>query len=173
MKKVALVFVLAVLAPSLVLAWLAVRSLRDQQFICERQQSMSYQSVSDSLAKEVEQYLTERKPEFGLEVETLLAGRTPAELAPAFDDRIRTNWPLAELGFVVTLNGNMVCPSPASCAIHPEDRLFSANNGTFLANRETAQVYWNSKMVMNNQAQQKESVLDIPAGPMTDRKSVV
>jgi len=31
MRKVAVVFVLAVLAPSLVLAWLAVRSLRDQQ----------------------------------------------------------------------------------------------------------------------------------------------
>ena len=33
MKKVALVFVLAVFVPSLVLAWLAVRSLRDQQLI--------------------------------------------------------------------------------------------------------------------------------------------
>ena len=33
MKKVALVFVLAVFVPSLVLAWLAVRTLRDQQFL--------------------------------------------------------------------------------------------------------------------------------------------
>ena len=40
MKKVALVFVVAVLLPSLVLAWLAVRSLRDQQFLLERQQSL-------------------------------------------------------------------------------------------------------------------------------------
>ena len=38
MKKIALVFVLAVFAPSLVLAWLAVRSLRDQQLVLERQQ---------------------------------------------------------------------------------------------------------------------------------------
>ena len=36
MKKVALVFVLAVFVPSLALAWLAVRSMRDQQFILER-----------------------------------------------------------------------------------------------------------------------------------------
>ena len=40
MKKVALVFILAVLLPSLVLAWLAVRSLHDQQFLLERQQSL-------------------------------------------------------------------------------------------------------------------------------------
>ena len=41
MRKVALVFVVAVIVPSLVLAWLAVRSLRDQQFVIERQQSKS------------------------------------------------------------------------------------------------------------------------------------
>ena len=40
MKKVALVFVMAVFVPSLVLAWLAVRSLRDQQFVLERQRSL-------------------------------------------------------------------------------------------------------------------------------------
>ena len=49
MKKVALVFVLAVFVPSLVLAWLAVRSLRDQQFILERQQSLLYQGAAEVL----------------------------------------------------------------------------------------------------------------------------
>jgi len=43
MKRVAIVFVLAVLAPSLALAWLAMRSLRDQQFLIERQQLLLYQ----------------------------------------------------------------------------------------------------------------------------------
>ena len=52
MKKVALVFVLAVFVPSLVLAWLAVRSLRDQQFVLERQRSLLCQGVADSVAKE-------------------------------------------------------------------------------------------------------------------------
>jgi hypothetical protein len=45
MKKVALVFVVAVLVPSLVLAWLALRSQRDLQFLFERQQSLLYQRV--------------------------------------------------------------------------------------------------------------------------------
>ncbi len=48
MKKVALVFVLAVFLPSLVLAWLAVRTLRDQQFLLERQQSLLYQGIADA-----------------------------------------------------------------------------------------------------------------------------
>ena len=54
MKKVALVFVLAVFVPSLVLAWLAVRSLRDQQIVLERQQSLLYQGVADSIAKQAQ-----------------------------------------------------------------------------------------------------------------------
>ncbi len=53
MKKVALVFVLAVFVPSLVLAWLAVRSLRVQQFLLERQQSLHYQGVADVFEKRI------------------------------------------------------------------------------------------------------------------------
>ena len=51
MKKLALVFVLAVLTPSLILASLALRSLRDQRFLLEHQQSLLYQGVADGLAK--------------------------------------------------------------------------------------------------------------------------
>ena len=54
MKKIALVFVSAVLVPSLVLAWLAMRSLRDQEFVLERQQSLLFQGATDSLARQVQ-----------------------------------------------------------------------------------------------------------------------
>jgi signal transduction histidine kinase len=167
MKKVALVFVLAVLAPSLVLAWLAVRSLRDQQFICERQQSLIYQGVADSLAKEVEQFLTDRQHEFGSQVESLLAGRKPLELAPFFAEEIKTNWPLAEVGFVVTLNGSLLSPSAATCAAYPEARLFTVNNNTFLANRESAQVYWNPKALFNTVPAQAQQSQYLNASPDT------
>ena len=70
MKKVALVFVLAVLLPSLVLAWLAVRSLRDQQFLLERQQSLIDQHVTDALAQNISDYLAQRQQEFAAQVET-------------------------------------------------------------------------------------------------------
>ena len=59
MKKVALVFLLAVFVPSLVLAWLAIRSLRDQQLVLERQQSLLYQGVTDSFTKDINDYLAE------------------------------------------------------------------------------------------------------------------
>src|SRR5262249_2967601 len=97
MKKVALVFVLAVFVPNLVLAWLAVRSLRDQQFVLERQQTLLYQGVADSMAKEAEGFLAERQREFGIQVEAL-TGAGKADEVIAFDDRLRRTWPLAEVG---------------------------------------------------------------------------
>src|SRR3954463_2838800 len=141
MRKVALVFVLAVFVPSLVLAWLAVRSLRDQQFVLERQQSLIYQGVADAMAKEAESFLSERQREFGIQVEAMIdAGKSLSVVA--FDERLRRTWPLAEGGFVVSTGGNLLCPSPASSI---EARKFCTDNGTFLANREIAEVYWNSK----------------------------
>src|ERR1035441_4343505 len=68
MKKVALVFVLAVFVPSLVLAWLAVRSLRDQQFLLERQQSLLYQGVADAMAAKVQDALADYQHTFALKV---------------------------------------------------------------------------------------------------------
>src|SRR5438034_6875339 len=105
MKKVALVFVLAVFAPSLVLAWLAVRSLRDQQFLLERQQSLLYQGVADSIATVVQSALEDNQRLFTLKVSSLLRNRNPRDLAKSFDDLLRKDWPLAQVGFVVTQAG--------------------------------------------------------------------
>src|SRR5207302_8928297 len=70
-KKVALVFVLAVFVPSLVLAWLAVRSLRDQQFLLERQQSLLYQGIADALAGGVQDTISDYQRTFSLKVAAL------------------------------------------------------------------------------------------------------
>src|SRR5664280_91281 len=72
MKKVALVFVVAVLLPSLVFAWLAGRSLRDQQFLLERQQSLLCQHVTDALAQNISDNLAQRQQEFSAQVESLV-----------------------------------------------------------------------------------------------------
>jgi signal transduction histidine kinase len=142
MRKVALVFVLAVLAPSLVLAWLAVRSLRDQQFLLERQQSLLYQGVADTKAKGLQDALAEYQQSFTVAVNGLLRDRTPAETGPAFDELLRKEWQLADVGFVVKLSGGIVSPLPNA---RNEARTFLADNGRFLANREAADVYWNPK----------------------------
>src|ERR1019366_2597136 len=102
MKKVALVFVLAVFVPSLVLAWLAVRSLRDQQFLLERQQSLLYQGVADALAAKVQEALADDQHDFVLKVTALLRDSDARTVARSFDSRLCQDWPLAKVGFVVT-----------------------------------------------------------------------
>src|ERR1041385_9186348 len=148
MKKVALVFVLAVFVPSLALAWLAVRSLRDQQFVLERQQSLLYQGVADSVAKETVGLLAEQQREFARQVEALLADRKPVEMAGSFDDRLRKSWPLAEVGFTVSLDGQVYCPQVFD---GPEANRFRRENDRFLCNRESVAVYWNSPKGTFNQ----------------------
>jgi signal transduction histidine kinase len=147
MKKVALVFVLAVLLPSLVLAWLAVRSLRDQQFLLERQQSLLCQHVTDTLAQNISDYLAQRQQEFGTQVESLLAGRDARTAAVRFDSELRQRWPLADVGFCVTVSGQILSPAPNA---HGEARTFYSDNGGFLGNRETVEVYQSANAGFNN-----------------------
>src|SRR5664280_1487596 len=141
MKKVALVFVLAVLVPSLALAWLAIRSLRDQKFLLERQQSLLFQGATDSLARQVQALLGQQQLQFGIEVEKLLANQSPAEIAPSFDEILRAHWPLAQVGFVVTTGGRMLSPKESA---RSEARKFLSENSGFLSSRESAEVYWNT-----------------------------
>jgi len=171
MKKVALVYVLAVFVPSLVLAWLAVRSLRDQQFLLERQQSLLYQGVADSLAKDAQDLLAEYQRSFTTITAELLRERNPQDLAKSFDQVLRKAWPLAQVGFVVTLSGNILSPSPLDT---PEARSFFTCNNRFLANRESAEVYWNSKgNTFNAQQELKKDVQkqQVPA-PNSDRNDL-
>src|SRR6266498_5965829 len=141
MRKVALVFVLAVFVPSLVLAWLAVRSLRDQQIVLERQRSLLYQGVADSVAKEAANLLAEHQREFARQVEALLADNKPIDIASSFDERLRKDWPLAHVGFTVSLDGQVYCPNLFD---RPEARNFRLENDKFLCSRESVEVYWNS-----------------------------
>ncbi|PYL00485.1 MAG: hypothetical protein DME19_04920 [Verrucomicrobia bacterium] len=142
MRKVALVFVLAVFAPSLVLAWLALRSLRDQQFALERQQSLLYQGVADAIAKDILGYVGERQREFGLQVEALLANNKLPDAASSFDDQLQKKWPLAEVGFAVSLDGT--CYAPSLLFGSPEAHRFRLENERFLTSRESVEVYWDS-----------------------------
>src|SRR5712675_338629 len=125
MRKVALVFVLAVLVPSLVLAWLAVRSLRDQQFLLERQQSLLYQRVTDALATDIAGRLARQQQEFSAQVESLAADKDARLVAAEFDNQLRQHWPLAEVGFCVTLSGKILSPSAGA---RDETRVFYSDN---------------------------------------------
>jgi signal transduction histidine kinase len=169
MKKVALVFVLAVFVPSLVLAWLAVRSLRDQQFLLERQQSLLYQGVADARAKAVQEALTEYQHAFAAAVTGLVGERPPRDAAKSFDDLLRRDWPLAQVGFAVTLSGELLSPSPSGRA---EARKFCADNGRFLASREMVEIYANAKQTVSGLNMANNAArLNSPAFPNAQAQS--
>jgi len=156
MKKVALMFVVAVFVPSLVLAWLAVRSLRDQQTVLERQQAQLFQSVTDSVAREINDYLLAQQQQFDGLVELLVTNDVPRDAAAGFDNKLRTTWPAAEVGFCVTLTGDLLCPSPTA---RVETQLFCRDNKNFLGNQEIAEVYGNTLNAnpgFNNTSQQAQ-----------------
>ena len=141
-----MVFVVAVILPSLVLAWLAVRSLRDQQFLLERQQSLLDQRVTDALAQNISDYLAQRQQEFSAQVESLAASRDAQSVAAQFDNQIRQRWPLAEVGFCVTLSGKILSPPPNA---RPAAQMFRLDNSDFLGNLEAVEVYWNANNFNN------------------------
>lgn len=161
MRKVALIFLLAVLLPSALLAWLAIRSLRDQQFVLERQQSLLCQGVADNLANEVSNLLATRQRDFETKVDTLLASKKPVDSAADFDEQLRKNWPLARVGFVVSLDGSVLAPSIFGGA---EARRFRLENDKFLCNRESVEVYLNSSKGEINLSQLESEKLSLNEG---------
>ena len=138
MKKVALVFILAVLVPSLVLAWLAVRSLRDQRIVLERQQTRLYHGATDAIAEKIRNFMAEKQREFAQQAETLLADQEPRALAMNFDGKLRASWPTVRVGFAVALDGNLMSPSLTASA---DARCFRRENELFLCSRETSEVF--------------------------------
>jgi signal transduction histidine kinase len=134
MRKFALIFVLAVFLPSVVLGWLALDSLRNQEFVFERQQELLLQGTSDTLAERIRGFLGGRLNEFGNRVDQLAGGTDVV----AFDERIRAIWPPATVGFVVTLDGKLVAPSAKENG--PAQRFLEANS-RFLTSAESAEVY--------------------------------
>ncbi len=158
MRKVALVFILAVFVPSLVLAWLAVRSLRDQHFALERQETLLYEQVAETLAKDVMAEMDQQRREFAIQVEGLLADAKPREIAPGIHDILRQAWPLTEVGFAVSLDGEVLAPSLFA---GPDCRTFRLENDLFLTSKETAQVYWQGQKAKAQPVQQLKPADDL------------
>src|SRR4030095_4950551 len=93
-----------------------------------------------AFAKQVNDYLTDVQREFNMLVETLVTNAEPRTAAADFDERLRTNCQAADVGFAVTVSGNLLSPCPPTTI---EGQLFCRDNGGFLSNRESAEVYWN------------------------------
>jgi signal transduction histidine kinase len=139
MLRSAWIFLAAILLPSLVLAWLAVRSARDQQVVLEHQQAIISQDITDSLAKNVRSQIDAMRSEFVQITQDLLNKSAGARsVADDFDRQLREQWAPAEVGFAVDLRGNIYSPSRSD---DPAARTFHEENDRFLSNRENVEVY--------------------------------
>jgi len=147
MRRSVWIFLAAILLPSLALAWLAVRSARDQQVVLEHQQAIIDQNLTDTLARQVQQELENTRSEFVAKTQELLRAG-PQSLAPNFNRRIRATWPLAEVGFAVDTRGVIYSPMPQEGA---QARTFRAENDRFLTNRETVVVFPLSKLAQTEE----------------------
>jgi signal transduction histidine kinase len=164
MRKFALIFVLAVFLPSVVLGWLALDSLRNQEFVFERQQELLLQGMSDTLAERFREFLGEKQNEFGNQVNQLASGTDVVD----FDERVRAIWPAAAVGFVVTLDGKLVAPSAK--ATGPARRFLEAN-GRFLTNAESAEVYQqpSQPVAASNQPESQRSAKSELTKPLAEK----
>jgi signal transduction histidine kinase len=138
MRKVAIIFLLALIVPSGALAWLALRSLHDEQLILRARQTQLFQAVADSFAQQTQTLISDKQREFGNTVEAMLTTAPLDEVANTFDERVRKAWPWAEVGFAVTLDGNVTSPNMLGRA---EGRRFRVENDQWLCSRESIEVY--------------------------------
>ncbi|MEX1118313.1 MAG: HAMP domain-containing sensor histidine kinase [Terrimicrobiaceae bacterium] len=138
MNRSALVFLAGVFLPSLVLGWLALRTLGEQQIILERRTAELFQSETDSLALLAREMMAMKQVEFADEVEALLAQSPAATVAAGFSSRSTLLSPEAVM-FAISADGRLTGGPPASSARREED--FLRENRSFLAGGAATEVY--------------------------------
>ena len=141
MKKSVWIFLFAVLLPSVVLGWLALRSAEEQQIVFERRTAELYQKETDSLAVTVRDTVDAERRVFGEAVHRLLAKGDAEALARDFTNTLADGWEVKAVGFVINRDGKLVSPSVATASKKPELQRFLLGNGGFLTSTEPAIIY--------------------------------
>ena len=139
MRRSAWVFLAAIVLPSLVLAWLAARSARDQQVLLEHQEAIISQGITDDLARKVQEHLDAVRADFSDTVQKLLQKTaSPQALAADFDPALRDRWKQADVGFAVGTGGRIYSPQTDGGIAA---RTFLTENDRFLSNQENVPVF--------------------------------
>ncbi|MEA3211012.1 MAG: hypothetical protein QOE70_4069 [Chthoniobacter sp.] len=149
MKKSIWIFLLAVLLPSVVLGWLALRSAEEQQIILERRTAELYQKETEAAAAAARALIDEERRAFADAVRKLLATEEPPQLARNFATKLAAAWPRKAVGFALGTEGNLISPSAQGARSNPEWQTFLLNNSSFLCSNMPAQVYWVSADELN------------------------
>jgi len=137
MKRIVLVLLLAILLPAVLLAGLALRSLRDQELVVESQRTRLLQSGCDGLADRINGFLEDLRVFHDRLVEEIV-NEEGTRAATDFDALVRERWSQAAAAAVVR-DGSAILssrPDPGSAAAR-----FLAANGDFLTNRRVVEVF--------------------------------
>ena len=142
MKKSIWIFLLAVLLPSIVLGWLAVRSADEQQIILENRTAALYQKETENAAVAARALVDDERRAFNETVRQLLAKANPQLLANNFSTELARTWPRKAIGFSLGETGMLCAPPPQRAKNNPEWEKFLLGNASFLAGTTPATVYW-------------------------------
>jgi len=153
MKKLAIVFVVAVLVPSVVLAWLAMRSLRDQEIVVQSQLALLHQGRTDSLAADLRVAMDDIRSYFGTLIDELVEENDTEFLCTQIDPIVRSRWGQALTAAVVTESGEWLAPALNSADARVQG--FVRENRLFLTNNIVAEVY-EAPVVLGNVIQLEE-----------------
>lgn len=141
MRKSLWIFLLAVLVPSAVLGWLALRSAEEQKIILERRTVELYQHETEALATSTRAVIDEQRRAFNDAVRKMLAQSSPDELAKSFSAELPKVWPINAVGFTIGHDGRLLSPSPRAAASKPAWQQFLWDQGSFLGGDIAATVY--------------------------------
>ncbi|MBP6600679.1 MAG: HAMP domain-containing histidine kinase [Verrucomicrobiales bacterium] len=137
MKRIALVFSLSILLPAILLAVLAVRSLRDQELVVSSQRTQLHQASCDALTERINLFLNDLRGFYAELVDTEVRERGD-DAEGDFHQFLESRWGQATAGVVVSGNGSII-PDHAT----PGSRLagFLEDHTDFLTNRRVVEVY--------------------------------
>jgi signal transduction histidine kinase len=169
LRKIAALFTVAVLVPTLVLAWLALRSLHNQEIVANSQRAILHQSATESLASDLNTFMDDVRVFFNQLLDDLIQEHGPDELSQNFDQMAPGHWAQCSIACVVTDEGEILCPAPTT--VDARAQSFLKFNAPFLLNRSNARVYeaapvnQTGPVVAENQLEQTTPELSLPTEP--------
>ncbi len=141
MRKSIWIFLLAVLLPSVVLGWLALRSAEEQKIILERRTAELRQTEADAVAASARALIDEQRRAFADVVAKLIGTGDPQKLAGRFTTSLAQAWPRKAVGFAIGADGRLLSPSVPAKNGSVEVKKFLLENGEFLGGNLAATVY--------------------------------
>jgi signal transduction histidine kinase len=141
MRKSVWIFLLAVLIPSAVLGWLALRTAEEQKIILERRTAELYQRETEGVASAARAVIDEQRRSFSEAVRILLADSAPDAVAQEFAVKLGDAWERKAVGFAINRDGRLVSPTARAANDKPDWQHFLLDHGAFLGGKLAATVY--------------------------------